>query len=429
MDRSGRALRRGERGLDVTWDGRLVGRLTQDRHGEPGFAYADEWRRRGDSPALSVSLPKREAPFTRRECRPFFAGLLPEGSQRDAAARALGVSAGNDFALLARLGGDVAGALRLSPSEEPREAGDSRRRPERLDEAGLARVLDALPSRPLLAGEGDLRLSLAGAQSKLPVVLVDGAVALPAPGQPTTHILKPPSARFPGAVENEAFVMRLAATAGLDAARVEPRSARGHAFLLVERYDRAFGAGGRVRRIHQEDFCQALAIPPERKYAAEGGPAFRDCFALLRRVSARPEHDARKLLDAAIFNIVAGNADAHGKNFSLLYDESGPRLAPLYDLLATVVWPQLSPRLAMRIGRRATLEEMDAEGWATFAGEAGLDLSAVRRRVGEIAESVASRARGVSDTLAGPGLDGEVLSRLAENVAERAKRCALTTGR
>ena len=110
-----------------------------------------------------------------------------------------------------------------------------------LDEAGLIRVLDALPVRPVLAGEKGLRLSLAGAQSKVPVVLVDGAVALPAPGQPTTHILKPPIARLSGTTENEALVMRLAAVVGLDVAAVEPRVVQDRTFLLVERYDRFRG--------------------------------------------------------------------------------------------------------------------------------------------------------------------------------------------
>jgi serine/threonine-protein kinase HipA len=199
------------RTLDIWWDGRLVGQLTQDRHGELGFAYAPEWLDDALALPLSASLPKRAEPFSRRECRPFFGGLLPEEGQRDAAAQALGVSRSNDFALLDRLGDDVAGALQLLPPGETPTAPALDHRPTPLDDAGLIRVLDTLPVRPLLAGEAGLRLSLAGAQSKVPVVLVDGAVALPAPGQPTTHILKPPISRFKATTENEAFVMRLAA--------------------------------------------------------------------------------------------------------------------------------------------------------------------------------------------------------------------------
>jgi serine/threonine-protein kinase HipA len=414
------------RSLDIWWEGRLAGQLTQDRHGDLGFAYALEWLSDETAQPLSASLPKRAAPFTRRECRPFFAGLLPEEGQRDGAAQALGVSSANDFALLDRLGGDVAGALQLLPPGEVPIIIAHDQRPRPLDDAGLIRVLDALPARPLLAGEEGLRLSLAGAQSKVPVVLLDGAVALPAPGQPTTHILKPPISRLAGTTENEAFVMRLAGAIGLDVAPIEARSVQHRTFLLVQRYDRAIGDDGRVHRIHQEDFCQALGVPPETKYASEGVPTFKDCFALLRRVAARPAVDVLKLLDAAIFNVIAGNADAHGKNFSILYDTEGPRLAPLYDLLATVAYRDLSPKFAMKIAKRATLAELDARGWSAFAADAGLGLPLIRRRVVEISDSVLEKVSIVAAEISRPGLDTRAIEQVADMICDRAERCALT---
>ena len=414
------------RALDIWWDGQLAGQLTQDPDGELGFVYSADWLGRESAPALSASLPKRVSHYSRRECRPFFGGLLPEEGQRDAAAQALGVSPQNDFALLDRLGGDVAGALQILPPGEMPTVPSSNQRPAPLDEAGLIRVLDALPVRPLLAGEEGLRLSLAGAQAKVPVVVVSGAVALPIPFQPTTHILKPPIPRFAATTENETFVMRLAGAIGLNVASVEPRLVRDRTFLLVQRYDRTVGTDGSVHRIHQEDFCQALGVPPETKYASEGGPTFKDCFALLRRVAARPAIDVLKLLDAVIFNLIAGNADAHGKNFSILYDVQGARLAPLYDLLATVAYPDLSPKLAMKIGRCATLAEMDAKGWAAFATDAGLGLPLVRRRVAEISDSVKAEAQNVAHALVHPGLDEAALSQYAALARDRAERCALT---
>ena len=412
--------------LQVWWGGELVGRLTQDRGGDLGFAYDADWVRRPEAGALSASLPKREQRYGRRACRPFFAGLLPDEGQREAVARALGVSPGNDFALLEGLGGEVAGALQLLPPGESPELPTACPQPEPLDDDELVRILATLPTRPLLAGETNLRLSLAGAQSKLPVVLADGTVALPANGQPTTHILKPPVERFPGTTENEAFSMRLAASVGLDVAGVEARSVSGRTFLLVERYDRARTPEGEVRRVHQEDFCQALGVYPERKYTSEGGPGFRDCFALLRRVSARPAVEVLKLLDAAIFHLVLGNADAHGKNYAILYDAAGPRLAPLYDLLSTVAWPELSARLAMRIGRRATLGEMNSRAWSAFAAGGGLGMPLVRRRVAELTERVRAEALGTATALMSPGLDGAVLETLAGAVVSRAEACAST---
>ncbi|QFI69757.1 type II toxin-antitoxin system HipA family toxin [Sinorhizobium alkalisoli] len=414
--------------LNVWWNGRIVGQFTQDRHGDIGFAYAEAWIEDESTLPLSASLPKRPERFSRRECRPFFGGLLPEERQRLVAAQALGVSPANDFALLDRLGGDVAGALQLLPdNQEPIETGPiADQQPTPLDDAGIVRVLDALPTRPLLAGEEGLRLSLAGAQSKVPVVLIDGRIALPLPGQATTHILKPPIARFPGTTENEAFAMKLGATIGLDVAPVEPRSAEGRSFLLVERYDRVRDASGAVRRIHQEDFCQALGVPPETKYASEGGPTFKDCFELLRRVSARPATDVLKLLDAAIFNLVVGNADAHGKNFSILYDDHGPRLAPLYDLLSTVAYPDLSPKMAMRIGKRATLAEMDADGWQAYAKEAGVGLPLVRRRITHLVDSTAEAVARVLEDISDLFIDSARINHVADLIAGRAKLVRLS---
>ncbi len=417
------------RRLHVWWDDRRVGELTQDEHGDLGFTYSPDYLQRADGRPLSRSLPKREGTFTRRECRPFFGGLLPEEGARDAVASVLGVSRANDFSLLDSLGGDVAGALQLLPDgvrpREPfptRDDGPSSTSP--LDDDGLSAVLDALPKRPFLVGDGGLRLSLAGAQPKLPVVLVNDAVALPAQGEPTTHILKPPITRFAATTENEAFVMRLAVACGLDVARVEARVVHGRSFLLVERYDRIIDSG-HTQRIHQEDFCQALGVPPERKYAREKGPTFRDCFALVRAATRKPADALLRLLDAAIFNVIAGNADAHGKNFSLLYAEGGTRLAPLYDLLMTVAYPELSPGFAMKVGKKATLAELDEAAWRAFAEEGGLGFPLVRRRVWELCEAVAVQAESVAVALMAPGLDAAHLAAFADAARARAERCAL----
>ena len=414
------------RALAVWWEGAVVGALTADGHGAMRFAYGGDWLADPAAPALSVSLPKGPEPFPPRRCRPFFEGLLPEGAQRDAVAAALGISRANEFRLLERLGGEVAGALTLWPEGETPPRFEAPGPGVALADDELAARLTDLETRPFLAGSRGLRLSLAGAQSKMPVVLVDGRIGLPAPGQPTTHVVKPPSARFPAMTENEAFAMRLAAGLGLDAAPVEPYTAAGRAFLLVTRYDRRQSSDGAVRRLHQEDFCQALGIVADRKYAADGGPGFRRCFELVRRACSRPAVEVLKLLDAAVLQVLLGNADAHGKNYSLLHREAGVELAPLYDLLSTVAWPGLSPRFAMPVARRAVLEEMRRGDWDRFAESAGLGAPLVRRRVRELAGLALDTAPAVAGELAGPGLDEEALARCAERVAGRARRLALT---
>jgi serine/threonine-protein kinase HipA len=193
---------------------------------------------------------------------------------------------------------------------------------------------------------------------------------------------------------------------------------------LVQRYDRAVAGAGLVRRIHQEDVCQALGVAPERKYASEGGPTFRDCFALLRRVAKVPAVEVLKLLDALIFNAIVGNADAHGKNVSLLYAEDGVRLAPLYDLLATVAYPDLTSGFAMKIGGRATLQELDRKGWQAFAAEAGLGLPLIRRRVADLCRCVDDRIPVVLNALRDRALDNAALLALGHAVTTRASLCA-----
>jgi serine/threonine-protein kinase HipA len=172
------------------------------------------------------------------------------------------------------------------------------------------------------------------------------------------------------------------------------RVVRDRSFLLVTRYDRAVDAGGSVTRLHQEDFAQALGVPSHRKYASEGGPIFPDCFALLRLAATRPAREILKLLDAAIFNLIIGNADAHAKNFSLLHSGGIITLAPLYDLLSTTLYPNLHVKLAMKIGGKSVLEDIESRHWERFAADAGLGAPFVRARIGQLCNAVVAAIDG-----------------------------------
>jgi serine/threonine-protein kinase HipA len=171
------------------------------------------------------------------------------------------------------------------------------------------------------------------------------------------------------------------------------------AYLLVERYDRTYrqveGQGAVLERLHQEDFCQAHGIVSELKYQKEGGPSLKQSFALLRNVSSAPVLDLSRFLDAVIYNYLIGNNDAHGKNFSLLYSGVGTddlqiRLAPLYDILSTVYYPELSRTMAMKLGGEYSSERVMPRNFEQLAEEAGLAKPIVRRRVPELADSIIS---------------------------------------
>jgi serine/threonine-protein kinase HipA len=414
-----------KRALSVWWSDAIVGTLRLDVEGGMVFEYDAAWLADTSKPPLSMSLPKRPGAFKRRACRPFFAGLLPEEGQLEAVARKLGLTKTNDFGLLEALGGDVAGALTLwPPGDAPPAPDDSDPKP--LDDDDLASLLEALPSRPLLAGQEGLRLSLAGAQAKLPVVVVGGRIALPVRGQPTTHILKPPIQRFPATTENEALMMGVARAVGLSVATVEARAVSHKPYVLVTRYDRRVDDSGSVSRLHQEDFCQAMGIPPEQKYAAEGGPTFKKSFELLRGVATRPAVEVLKLLDAAIFNAIIGNADAHGKNFSLLYRDGEIVLAPLYDLVCTVAYEDLSTRFAMKFAKAATLDEITRKTWTAFSADAGLGATYVRRRVKELADAVRAAAPAEAEALGETDLDRRALANFTSVVRTRAEQVRKT---
>jgi serine/threonine-protein kinase HipA len=222
---------------------------------------------------------------------------------------------------------------------------------------------------------------------------------MPLGGAPTTHILKPAIERFKGIVFNESLCMKLAHAIGLHTARTQTGKVEDIDYLLVERYDRTLvkDSGGVefLERDHQEDFCQALGIVPENKYQAEGGPSLKQCFALLRELSSAPVIDLQRLLDAVIFNFLIGNHDAHGKNFSLLYGRE-TRLAPLYDVLSTAYYPELSRKMAMKIGSEYASDKVLPKDFEQLAEEAGLAKPMVKRRVSELAEEVQSKAPGLA---------------------------------
>lgn len=415
------------RELNVWFFGECVGVLTQDE-GYLSFRYLPEWLGLKNAKPLSQSLPLRTEPFDDKIVKPFFAGLLPEGDKRAAVANILKVSSKNDFALLDGIGGECAGALiLLEPGQTPPVEAHASDSIEWLKEDQLISVLEKLPKRPLLAGESGLRLSLAGAQEKLPVVArevlgKDGLnhfeIGLPKNNIPSSYILKPEISGIDGSVYNEAFCLALARELGLDAATAKIGRTKDKTYLLVERYDR-FLDDRQLRRLHQEDFCQALGIAPEFKYQNEGGPTIADGFALVRKVTTPSAPNLLRLLDCIIFNCLVGNNDAHAKNFSLLYIQSGIQLAPLYDVLSTAVYQDLTDRMAMKIGSKYRFDELHARHWVQMAEAAQLGAPQLKRRVLEIADQLPNFAKGLQSQFEAKGWGHPILAQIVSLIEER----------
>lgn len=346
------------------------------------LSYTQAWRQRPDAFALSPRLPLREAAWEGGEVAVFFANLLPEGALLDTLLRLQRVPAGNLYRQLEAFGREAAGAFAIVPAEG---ATVVQAPPAWLPYPRAALVEDLARMReqiPLLAQHPTLRLSLAGAQNKIPLRYADGALWLPQDGAASTHILKPalqPERLFPHAVHNEAFCLRLAAAVGLPVPEVELLTDP-EPLLLIARYDRAL-VDGQVERLHQLDACQLTGVLPSLKYEADGGPGFAACFAMLDACSAAPAVDRLQLVDWLLFNVLIGNADAHGKNVSMVLSRDGRlRLAPAYDLLATGYWPELSQDMAMAIGGERRPDWVQARHWQALCTQLRLNPTQLRRR-------------------------------------------------
>ena len=399
--------------LIVYLNGKNVG-ILEENDSRLQFRYRPEWLAAKEAYPLSKALPLQQESFE-KQSRPFFAGILPKAEPRRKIAAVLGISAGNDFAMLARIGGECAGAVSLLPEDAPPPS-PTENRLRRLSPRELTDIIAELPRRPLLAGEKDLRLSLAGAQDKLPVHLDAEGFALPLGNTPSSHIIKPEPQRFPGLTANETFCMRLARAAGLTVPDVEMRRAGDTPYIIVKRYDRCIRPDGTIERIHQEDFCQALGFPPERKYQQEGGPRVRDCFSLLREWSSTPVLDIREFVDGLVFNSLVGNADAHGKNFSMLYQNGTRRLAPFYDIVCTLAWPELSGTPAMKLGTARSINDLTLTHFQRMAEESQLGWPSVRERIAKLSQRIRNALdRHSLDSVAGDA----VASKVAKLISDR----------
>jgi serine/threonine-protein kinase HipA len=381
------------------------------------FAYLPEAKR-----AISLGMPLGQERFEHTHCEAFFGGLLPESEEtRKALAREFRISATNSFALLRAIGRDCAGAISLHELDEPVVAEEDLPRNLRvLDEEELAERIRALPTRPLFVDPGEgVRLSLAGAQRKAVLCIEDGQYSLPQHGTPSTHILKPAISGMESNVLNEYFCLRLARRLNLPTVEATLGQAREQKYLLVKRYDRRARTAGIWQRIHQEDFCQALGIVSSRKYQNEGGPSLLDCFRLLEK-SSQPAADRLNFARYLVFNYLLGNGDAHGKNYSLLHGDNTIRLAPLYDIVCTAVYPDLDQRMAMKIGRHYEPDRVQAYHWEELCKQNKLSYPQMKRYILTLCQRLPEVARLEFDALNRQGLDTGIAARIVEFISRRA---------
>ncbi|MFI5719793.1 HipA domain-containing protein [Nocardia sp. NPDC051750] len=380
--------------LDLWLGGRLVARtISRDRGAKVRIVYEDRIAAEVGSevPLLSCSLPT-PGPSAPAMARAFLEGLLPEGRALEAAAAQVrGVqlrngapdAASDTVLLLAAYGRECAGAVVAMPagSVEP-----SRGRYEEIDETGLAGLVTALPEHPLGADlSRDIRTSLAGAQPKLLLARVGDRWCEPVDGAPSTHILKPTGA-WPHSARNEALVMTLAREIGLTECPVWVEDVRGVGVLVAERYDRRIRADGTIDRLHQEDMCQAVGLRPVDKYHISR-PSKR-MAKLLRQFTDAPGAELVRLFRQLAFRAIVGDEDGHGKNYSLLLNDGSVTLAPLYDCLCTLIYPELSGHMATPVGTQVTLAKVDRTALIDEARAMGLPEAEAVAALDELGSSL-----------------------------------------
>jgi serine/threonine-protein kinase HipA len=318
------------------------------------------------------------------------------------------------------IGGDTAGALSIG---RPGRTGTVQwRSVETPDE--LEALIEGLPSKPFLVGAEGVSMSLAGAQTKLAAAVDDGGrISIPMNGSPSTHILKPDVSQLCGNIYNEAFCLTLARRVDLSVPYVTTGLAGKRAYLLVERYDRRYQSG-RWRRLHQEDYCQALGKPPSAKYESNqtgiDGPTLKEMFALTRR--HMPPTEILRLLDRVIFNVLVCNTDAHAKNYSIMIAGNGIVLAPTYDVMCGEVWGTVTKNLVHKIGDSNRGEQLEAKHWQQFALECGLNPKQVLDRVSVLARPVIAEVAAVEfEVTAMPAGGHPILPQTRQTILDRAQ--------
>lgn len=396
--------------LDVYVGSRKVGIYSRAANGATAFRYDPAWLTFDRAFPVSLSMPLSDRLWSGDPVASYFAGLLPDdaGLREKIAAREQAESAGV-FDLLSVIGRDCAGALRFVPeSLDPGDPSIMQYRP--VSDEEIASRLAALDTAPLGldTDHDDFRLSIAGVQEKTAFLRIDGQWRIPLGSTPTSHIFKPAIKDAPNGADfsdtpwNEWACLNLSAALGLKTARAEVLMFGGKPVIVVERFDRVW-RDGILYRLPQEDICQALGVPPSRKYQSDGGPDILEVMRLLNG-SQWPREDRLTFLKAQIVFWLLAAMDGHAKNFSIFLAPGGFHLTPLYDIMSAAPYPQLSDhkvKLAMAIGdsRHYRLKEIIPRHFYQTARRAGLrdedvaDITAeLAGRMDEAVESVSALA-------------------------------------
>jgi serine/threonine-protein kinase HipA len=407
----------------------IAGTVTRLHGGRLRFEYDEEYRKKPGATPLSVSMPIKIRSHPDHVIAPWLWGLLPDNEAVLARwARQFHATASSPFSMLSTpIGHDVAGAVRFATPDVLDEVMERSGTITWLTEDDVAQRLRELreDSTAWLGRSFVGQFSLAGAQAKTALLLKDDRWGQPAGPIATSHILKPAVAGLDDHDLNEHLCLDAAGRAGLLVARTRIARFGDESAIVIDRYDRRIVADS-VIRVHQEDLCQSMSVPPSRKYQNEGGPGPKEIVELIgKSMAPRAGEDALwRFLDALAWNWLIGGTDAHAKNYSLLLADSEVRLAPLYDIASALPYGvhERKLRFAMKIGGDYRVH-LHGNRWPAVATDFGLDCDAVVQRVAGLAQRAPDA---ILDAAAAPdvvALARPLSRRLVDLVADRAQRC------
>ncbi len=379
----------------------LVGQLLKQPSAAIEFRYERSWLDRRTAFPVSLSLPLREEPWRGEPVVAVFENLLPDSiALRRRVAEKVGAAGHDAYSLLAAIGRDCVGALQFVPDDATQPDPATPPFGEVVDDKGIEKLLKSLAQTPLgLARDDEFRISVAGAQEKTALLRLNDQWIKPHGTTPTTHLFKPQIGRLPNgidlsnSVENEFYCLRLLKHLGLRVNEARIMRFGRTRCLVIERFDRIW-SNGRLIRVPQEDCCQALSVPPARKYQSDGGPGMLEIATLLKGADS-PADDHRTLFQAQLVFWLIGATDGHAKNFSIfLRPGGGYALAPLYDVLTAQ--PSLDARqierkqmkLALSVGasRHYQIDEIQTRHFLQTREAAGLSRKLVRSALEDIAD-------------------------------------------
>jgi serine/threonine-protein kinase HipA len=409
------ARRRQHAPLRVYLNNRLVGHLLKEAGGAVSFRYDPDWLGWDNAIPVSLSLPLREDAYRGAPVVAVFENLLPDSEAlRRRVAERVGAEGADAYSLLAAIGHDCVGALQFITGDDAAIDTIGTLHGEAVDDDAIEKLLGSLAQAPLgLSRDDEFRISVAGAQEKTALLWNKGRWLKPTGTTPTTHIFKTQIGELPGgidlsnSVENEFYCIKLAAAFGLPVNEVTIRTFGKTTALVIERFDRRWTRDGRLLRLPQEDCCQALSVPPTRKYQSDGGPGMIQILDLLKG-SDTPADDQATVLKAQLLFWLIGATDGHAKNFSIFLGPGGSyRLTPLYDILTAQ--PSLDARqierkqmkLALAVGNKNhyRIDTIHGRHFVQTGEAAGLPKSLVHAAIEEVGSAAEQAIKRVEDAL------------------------------